>query len=79
LAFHGRAPLWASASLACLAAAKRGKFWAGQLSPQQAPRHSVRFPGESDTYRTARNELLEAEMSLRKQIESVAELRRSSQ
>jgi predicted dithiol-disulfide oxidoreductase (DUF899 family) len=45
-------------------------------TPQQAPLHSVRFPGESDTYRAARNELLEAEMSLRKQIENVAELRR---
>ena len=38
--------------------------------------HSVRFPGESDAYRVARNELLEAELALRRQAESVAALRR---
>jgi predicted dithiol-disulfide oxidoreductase (DUF899 family) len=38
--------------------------------------HSVRFPGESEAYRAARNELLEAEMALRKNVEAVAALRR---
>jgi predicted dithiol-disulfide oxidoreductase (DUF899 family) len=38
--------------------------------------HSIRFPGENDTYRKARNELLEAEIALRKNIEAVAALRR---
>jgi predicted dithiol-disulfide oxidoreductase (DUF899 family) len=36
----------------------------------------VRFPGESRTYRGARNKLLEAELKLRKQVEQVAALRR---
>ena len=36
----------------------------------------IRFPGESDEYRAARNELLEAEIALRKQVETVAALRR---
>lgn len=35
-----------------------------------------KFPGESETYRQMRNRLLEAEISLRKQIEEVAALRR---
>jgi len=38
--------------------------------------HKVRFPGESPTYREARNELLEAEIELRKKLEAVAALRR---
>jgi predicted dithiol-disulfide oxidoreductase (DUF899 family) len=38
--------------------------------------HSIRFPGENETYRKARNELLEAEMALRRDIEAVAALRR---
>jgi predicted dithiol-disulfide oxidoreductase (DUF899 family) len=38
--------------------------------------HSERFPGESSTYREARNQLLEAEIALRKNIEEVAALRR---
>lgn len=38
--------------------------------------HSVRFPGESRRYRRARNDLLQAEVELRKQIENVAALRR---
>jgi len=37
---------------------------------------SIRFPGESDEYRNARNELLDAEAGLRRQIESVAAKRR---
>lgn len=36
----------------------------------------ARFPGESRGYRRARNQLLEAEAKLRKQIEQVAALRR---
>lgn len=38
--------------------------------------HSVRFPGESPEYREARNQLLQAEVSLRKNLEEVAALRR---
>jgi predicted dithiol-disulfide oxidoreductase (DUF899 family) len=45
-------------------------------TPSQSAFHTVRFPEESDSYRTARNELLLAEVALRKQIEAVAALRR---
>ncbi len=38
--------------------------------------HDVRFPGESDQYRRARDELLKAEIDLRRQIEVVAAQRR---
>jgi predicted dithiol-disulfide oxidoreductase (DUF899 family) len=38
--------------------------------------HSARFPGENDQYRAARDELLRAEIELRKQLEAVAALRR---
>ena len=38
--------------------------------------HKVRFPGESDQYRRARDELLKAEIDLRRQIEVVAAQRR---
>ena len=38
--------------------------------------HEKNFPGESDEYREARDNLLEAEMALRKQVEAVAEMRR---
>jgi len=37
----------------------------------------IEFPGENQTYRNARNELLNAERNLRQQIEAVAEMRRS--
>jgi predicted dithiol-disulfide oxidoreductase (DUF899 family) len=37
---------------------------------------AISFPGESENYREARNKLLEAEIHLRKQLESVAALRR---
>ena len=37
--------------------------------------HDVRFPCESEAYRSARDELLEAEVALRRQIEEVAALR----
>src|SRR5438045_976352 len=39
-------------------------------------RHSVRFPNEGDAYRAARNELLEAEIDLRRHTEAVAGQRR---
>jgi len=38
--------------------------------------HNKRFPGESNEYREARNELLKAELELRDNIEKVAKLRR---
>jgi len=38
--------------------------------------HSIRFPNESPSYRESRDQLLEAEMRLRKNIEEVAVLRR---
>ena len=37
---------------------------------------SARFPGESEDYRAARRELLEAEVELRRSLESVAQARR---
>lgn len=39
--------------------------------------HGTRFPQESSAYRTARDELLLAEIALRRQIENVAALRRA--
>jgi predicted dithiol-disulfide oxidoreductase (DUF899 family) len=39
--------------------------------------HTVRFPGETDDYRRARNDLLETEIELRRQIEAVGAQRRS--
>ena len=39
-------------------------------------KHDVRFPGETDSYRTSRDELLDAEIDLRRQIEAVAAKRR---
>ncbi len=39
--------------------------------------HSSRFPGESDAYRQARNDLLREEIKLRKLEESVAVQRRA--
>ena len=38
--------------------------------------HDERFPGESDEYRQARDELLREELDLRRQIETVAAKRR---
>lgn len=38
--------------------------------------HDKRFPGESDDYRNSRDELLKAEIELRRQIEEVARMRR---
>jgi predicted dithiol-disulfide oxidoreductase (DUF899 family) len=39
--------------------------------------HTVRFPGENDEYRRARDELLEAEIDLRRRTEAVAAKRRT--
>jgi len=39
--------------------------------------HSVRFPNESDAFRSARNELLNAEIELRRAVELVAAKRRA--
>lgn len=41
------------------------------------PLHALRFPGESEEYRRAREELLGAEIDLRRQIEAVAAKRRA--
>jgi predicted dithiol-disulfide oxidoreductase (DUF899 family) len=38
--------------------------------------HKIRFPGESDSYRAARDKLLAAEIELRRTVESVAAQRR---
>ena len=38
--------------------------------------HDNRFPGESDAYHAARDALLEAEIALRRQVETIAEFRR---
>src|ERR1700712_4909675 len=38
--------------------------------------HDKKFPGENNEYREARNELLEAEVNLRRQTEEVNALRR---
>ena len=38
--------------------------------------HDFRFPGETDEYRRARDELLQAEIQLRRQLEEVAKQRR---
>jgi predicted dithiol-disulfide oxidoreductase (DUF899 family) len=40
------------------------------------PLNAVQFPGETDEYRRARNELLETEIELRRQTEAVAAQRR---
>jgi predicted dithiol-disulfide oxidoreductase (DUF899 family) len=39
--------------------------------------HAIRFPNESVAYRRSRDELLKAEMTLRSEIERLAELRRA--
>jgi predicted dithiol-disulfide oxidoreductase (DUF899 family) len=39
--------------------------------------HDIRFPSETDEYRAARDQLLEAEVELRRMTEAVAEQRRS--
>ena len=39
--------------------------------------HDKHFPGEDDTYRTARNALLEAEFALEEQVSKVAAMRQA--
>jgi predicted dithiol-disulfide oxidoreductase (DUF899 family) len=39
--------------------------------------HDTRFPGENDEYRRRRDELLQAELELRRQVEAVAAQRRA--
>jgi predicted dithiol-disulfide oxidoreductase (DUF899 family) len=39
--------------------------------------HEMRYPGETDNYRNARDQLLEAERELRRQVEKVAAQRRA--
>lgn len=41
------------------------------------PRHKVRFPGESPSYRAARNKLLDAEIEMRRAVEAAAAQRRA--
>jgi predicted dithiol-disulfide oxidoreductase (DUF899 family) len=48
----------------------------GRLAPLSAE-HDIRFPGESEEYRSERNRLLEAEVQLRRAIERVAAQRRA--
>lgn len=45
-------------------------------SPEQGLLHERRLPGESDDYRQARDELLRAELELRRQTEAIAAKRR---
>lgn len=40
-------------------------------------KHDVRFPNESEAYRSSRDELLDAEIALRRQMEAVAAMRRA--
>jgi len=40
-------------------------------------KHSIRFPGETEAYRAARNKLLDSEIKLRRELESVAAQRRN--
>lgn len=53
----------------------KGKL-AAEAKPAAKTLHSVRFPGESNSYRAARDTLLRAEMDLRRETEKVAALRR---
>jgi len=39
--------------------------------------HQIQFPGETPEYRKSRDDLLQAEIDLRKQIETVADMRRN--
>jgi predicted dithiol-disulfide oxidoreductase (DUF899 family) len=47
------------------------------IKKRARPLHGVRFPNEDARYRRARNNLLSAELELRRQIERVAVLRRA--
>jgi predicted dithiol-disulfide oxidoreductase (DUF899 family) len=46
------------------------------LIPTRGAAVSIRFPGETDAYRAARNELLDREVALRREMEAVAAARR---
>src|SRR5450755_4697539 len=48
-----------------------------EVTGMTEPLHTVRFPAESDAYRRARDELLEAEIDLRRHTEAVAAKRRT--
>jgi predicted dithiol-disulfide oxidoreductase (DUF899 family) len=50
---------------------------ANESAQQPGPTSTVRFPGESAAYRSARDKLLAAEIELRTRIEEVAALRRA--
>src|SRR5436309_2822851 len=54
----------------------RPRYGGARMTTTPEQLHDVRFPGESDGYRQARNELLRAEMELRSASEAVAEQRR---
>src|ERR1700680_2437167 len=45
---------------------------AGKMADAKTPIHDKRFPGETEDYRRARDELLRTEMDLRAQTEAVA-------
>jgi len=45
-------------------------------SKKPSSKHKIRFPGESESYRAARDRLLDAEIAMRRTIESVAAQRR---
>lgn len=47
------------------------------MATDMRARHEIRVPGESPEYRAARNDLLEAEIELRRSIEAVAARRRA--
>jgi predicted dithiol-disulfide oxidoreductase (DUF899 family) len=47
------------------------------MSATETGARAMSFPGESDEYRRARNDLLAAELELRRQAEAVAEMRRA--
>jgi len=54
----------------------RAKATGKRKAPVSRTLHAMRFPGEKKAYRAARNELLRAEVDLRRRIEAVAALRR---
>jgi hypothetical protein len=54
-----------------------GRLWARIRLARVSVDPAIRFPGESDEYRLARNRLLEAEIELRRTIERVAAQRRA--
>ena len=73
---RARRPSPAAGSQRSLGFRQRCGVGATATEVSTAPPHSERFPGESDAYRRARNELLDAEVALRRQVEAVAAQRR---